>query len=258
MCLDRLVTFGRLALGVAFVGFGALHLVHGDFVTRVLPWWPDGWPLRAVWASAFGVVMAAAGAALIFDYRTHSVASALGIASLVSLVALGLPLAATDAAWGGLWTVAGKIAALAGGALLLARATARDRQGRTTAAARLWPAAPWLFGGFLALCGVQHFVHVEFVTTLVPGWVPGARAWTYLTGVALVAGGIGVIVPATARLAGLLSAAMIFIWLIVLHIPRAWIAVPPAGNELVAVFEALAMSGIAGLVAATRTVPRRG
>jgi uncharacterized membrane protein YphA (DoxX/SURF4 family) len=73
--------------------------------------------------------------------------------------------------------------------------------------------------------------------------------WTYFAGVALIAGGVGLIVPATTRLAALLSGAMVFVWLLVLHLPRA-LTIRDA-NEATAVFEALAVSGIAFLLFAS-------
>jgi uncharacterized membrane protein len=108
----------------------------------------------------------------------------------------------------------------------------------------------WFFGAFLSLCGVQHFVHAAFVATLVPAWIPGAPFWASFAGLALIAGGVGVVMPATARLAGLLSGAMIFVWVIVLHFPRAFDATTRSSNETTAVFEALAMSGIGLLIGA--------
>ncbi len=89
---------------------------------------------------------------------------------------------------------------------------------------------------------------VEFVKSLVPRWIPGDVFWTYVTGVALIAGGIGLIIDRAARLASLLSGIMVFIWLIVLHIPRAIMSRGDDGNEWIAVVEALAVSGIAFMI----------
>ena len=68
------------------------------------------------------------------------------------------------------------------------------------------------------------------------------------TGLALIAGGTGLLVPPTARLAATLSGVMIFLWVLMLHIPRA-LSGPNNANETAGVFEALAMSGIALMVA---------
>ncbi|MFL6260141.1 MAG: hypothetical protein ACJ76Y_10560 [Thermoanaerobaculia bacterium] len=62
-----------------------------------------------------------------------------------------------------------------------------------------------------------------------PAWIPGARYWVYLTGVALIAGEVGILVPRTARLAATLVGIMIFLWVLLLHIPGPWpIRISPA------------------------------
>jgi uncharacterized membrane protein len=244
MMEKRLTAVGRLFFGVAIVAFGVLHLIHLDFVTRVVPWWPEWIPFRAVWAALVGALLVAAGAAILVGARIRSVARPLGFAILLSFLLLGLPAAAADSLFGGEWTRAGKALALSGGAFLVAASL----DGRPAVFLRT---GAWFFGAFLVLCGIQHFVHVRFVETLVPSWVPGtARFWTYFCGLALIAGGLGVMNRPTARLAGLLSGFMIFLWVFMVHIPRALSATDGRTNETTAGFEAVAMSGIAFLVAA--------
>lgn len=239
----------RAFLAIAFVAFGLQHLIHGDFVTRVVVQWPDWLPLRIVWAWCVGLALMAAGASILARSNAAVAAAWLGALTLLSFAFISLPFAAADAAWGGRWTMAGKTLALGGGALLAARSAPGETGTLTARILALSSLGPWCFGAFLVLCGIQHFVHDVFVATLVPSWIPGAMFWTYFAGVALVAAGIGVVVPRTARLAGLLSGAMIFVWLIVLHIPRAIAPATRSANETTAVFEALAMSGIAFLIA---------
>lgn len=83
---------------------------------------------------------------------------------------------------------------------------------------------------------------------MVPAWMPGLRFWTYFTGTALIAGGLGMMVPKTRRWAATLSGLMIFLWVWMVHIPR---AAADLGNasETSGIFEALALSGVAFLVA---------
>jgi uncharacterized membrane protein YphA (DoxX/SURF4 family) len=77
--------------------------------------------------------------------------------------------------------------------------------------------------------------------------------WTYVAGVALIAGGAGLIVPRTTRIAGISVGTMLFTWVCILHIPRALAAGPAAQrNECTAVFEALSFAGLA-LVLAERS-----
>jgi uncharacterized membrane protein len=145
-----------------------------------------------------------------------------------------------------MWTNPSKLTALWGGAILLAGALSLDRG--LPAARKLEPAAPVLLAVFLAICGIQHFVYADFVTTLVPPWLPALRFWTYFTGTALIAGGLGLLVPRTRALAASLSGLMIFLWVFLVHIPRAAADLKNA-SEMSGVFEALALSGVALLVA---------
>lgn len=45
--------------------------------------------------------------------------------------------------------------------------------------------------------GITHFVVPAFFDRIVPTWVPTARVATYVSGVAEIAGGIGLLIPAT-------------------------------------------------------------
>jgi uncharacterized membrane protein YphA (DoxX/SURF4 family) len=102
----------------------------------------------------------------------------------------------------------------------------------------------------MILFGIDHFLYADFVSKLVPMWIPGQLFWTYFAGVALIGSGIGIILKIKLKLVATLLGVMIFLWLIMLHIPRA-IADPygDKGNEVTSVFEALGFSGIAFVIA---------
>ena len=59
--MEGLPSIGRTLYAIAMLGFGALHLGYGDFVTRVVPWWPAALPGRPLWAYALGVLLVVAG-----------------------------------------------------------------------------------------------------------------------------------------------------------------------------------------------------
>jgi uncharacterized membrane protein len=223
---------------VAMVAFGIQHLVYGEFVTRVVPKLPAWIPWHSFWAYATGFALVAAGIEILFRRQTRLAASLLGSLFLLSFLLLYLPQLLASQPLGGLWTNAGKALALSGGAFLVAGSPKP-----MIALGRIFLSA------FLILTGVQHFLFVPFVASLVPRWIPGHLFWTYFAGVALIAGGVGMLIPKTRRLAAFLSGTMIFLWVLLLHIPRA-LAAPHDSNETTAVFEALAISGAAFLVAA--------
>jgi uncharacterized membrane protein len=235
---------GRFFYAAAIIFFGVQHLQHGKFLTRMMPAWPVWVPMQAGWPYVVGVVLVVAGIALCFERTTRGAAWIVGAMTLLAALLLALPAAFAGTAWGGPWTAAGKAFALGGGALVIAgtlRPEAKDSRW-------LIAVGKVCLSGFMILGGIQHFIWVKFVTQLVPKWIPGAEFWTYFAGIALIAGGLGVLFRPTARLAAWLSAGMIFAWVILLHIPRALVDLNNA-NEATAVFEALAFSGMALLLA---------
>lgn len=247
---DRLIAAGRIFYAAACVFFGLQHLIYGEFVTRIMPAWPAWIPLRNVWPYVVGLGLITAGTLLLFKQRARTTALTLATVLLFFAAVIAVPAALRDHSIGLAWTSAGKALALAGGALVVAATAETNRPSER----RLLFVGRLFLSGFMIVCGIQHFLWAQFVATLVPAWIPGALFWTYFAGVALIAGGVGLIVPSTTRLAAALSGVMVFVWLLVLHIPRA-LTIRDA-NEATAVFEALAVSGIAFLLFAA--TPKRG
>ena len=111
--------------------------------------------------------------------------------------------------------------------------------------------APWLRGVFMMTSAILHVRFAEFVSELMQPWMPWRLFWTYFAAVALAAGGIGLVIPRTCRLAALLTSLMIFLWFLLVHIPRMLIdpAGPVAWSEMA---ESLAFSAMALLLATRR------
>jgi uncharacterized membrane protein YphA (DoxX/SURF4 family) len=252
-------SLGRIFFGVATMASGVLQLVSGDFV-RLVPKLPAWVPAPSLIAYLVGVVLVAIGLAVLSGRMARPAASLLGVMILLDVVLLYAPRLVWNPEMdrpylrGFMWTNPLKALALVGATAMLAgrlRGEERPLASLVRGFARLEPWGAPLLAAFLIVCGIQHFVYSDFVTTLVPTWTPEPRFWTYFAAVALIAGGVGILVPPTARLAATLSALMIFLWVLMLHIPRAFAEANHA-NETAGVFEALALSGVALLVAGTR------
>jgi uncharacterized membrane protein len=257
---DRAIQISWWLIVIPFFVFGIQHLVLGRFVTRLAPVLPAWMPAPTALAYVAGAALVAVSIALIANpRRARGLAIGLGVAILLSFVLTHIPRLIATPRSTGIWLQALKCLTLAGGAFALA-ATAR-RRNRTTAAVDISPSFPSdrvllgvacaITGAYLIYCGYLHLRAPVSVSRLVPKWIPGGPGWVVFTGVALVLGGFGCWLPFVRRLAAGLTSLMIFLWVLMLHLPPALTA-RDAGSTT-AVFEALAFSGIALLIAATST-----
>ena len=204
-----------------------------------------------VWTISIFLIVASA--AIIFGLKTRAVAAYLGVILLLLLLALHLPYdIKTNLHFLGGWGDAFKIFAYSGGAFIVASSIPVTlNNGANDLIEKIIPVGRFFFAITMIVFGIEHFIYAPFVQMLVPAWVPGHIFWTYFAGVALIAAGAGILLNVQLRLAANLLGIMIFLWLILLHIPRA-IADPHSGNgnEWTSAFEALGFSGIAFLLAA--------
>jgi uncharacterized membrane protein len=60
----------------------------------------------------------------------------------------------------------------------------------------------FLAGPFFVLAGVLHFTHTKFYVAIMPDYVPAHHELVYASGVAEIAGGLGLMAPATRKPAG--------------------------------------------------------
>ena len=154
------------------------------------------------------------------------------------------------------WTDAFKILALSGGSFVIAGSFPISKNGLDGKLFKfiemLIPVGSIFFAIMLIVFGIDHFLYYQFVQTLVPAWIPFPLFWTYFAAIALIGAGLSFVFTIKVKLVGILTATMLFIWFLILHIPRA-IAMPEVanGNELTSVFEALAFSGVAFVIAFT-------
>jgi uncharacterized membrane protein YphA (DoxX/SURF4 family) len=248
----RLIPFGRLLFAAGLIAIGIEHYIFGDFITGRAPAWPASLPGQTVWAWVSGLVIVAAGISVLTGKRTR--VTMIGAALLIFLWAFlrHIPVVAADSLLGGSWTRAGKSLVFIGGCLVIAATS--PREGRTNLLLPAFLVRNDLYmlvgriclGVFLLDSGIQHFMFTSFVASLMPSWFPGDPVfWARFAGVALIAGGLGLLVGRTARQAALLSGIMVFSWVWIIHVPRTFTSV----SDGIAVFEALAFSGIAFVIA---------
>jgi uncharacterized membrane protein len=259
--MKYLTTIGRIFFCLAFIGLGIEHFVLQDFISGRAPPWPEGLPGRLVWAYGTGVVIVLASLAIVAGKQSRAAALLIGTLIVFWALLRHIPVVASDALLAPTWTAAGKALTFVGGSLAIA-ATSPPlpvSQSRFTHLLNLGEtfilASRICLGIFLIVTGIQHFIYTEFVASLIPNWFPGnAVFWTYFAGVTLISGGAGLFVPQTAELAALLSGLMVFAWFWIVHIPRTFGSV----SDGIAVFEALAVSGIGLVIAGFLHQRKRG
>lgn len=241
----RVTPLGRVFFAVALLAFAVEQLLFGEFIVGRAAAWPAGIPGGPAWAYVSGAVFLFCGVALLLGKRVREAGVVAGVLIFAWAVLRNVPPALADRIYGGAWTNLGKALALFGGAFAVAGSAPPPKTGFLNLGRAC-------LGAFLVSSGIQHFLFAHWVATLVPAWIPGAAFWTYFAGVALIAGGAGMVVPQTAPCAAALSGLMIALWVVMLHVPRALTAGAGQGrNEWTAVFEALALSGVAFVLAGT-------
>lgn len=256
----RLVSVGRSFVAVGLIGLGVEHFLFGEFVTGRAPTWPEAVPGGGLWAWATGMVFVLTGVAILTGRRARPAAALAAALILLWAFVRHLPVVVAAPLLSGEWTRAGKALTFGGGLLAVAATFPQVEEGRTgrpdgrrslvlrtvNLRGELIVVGRLCLGLFFVLTGIQHFIYTDFVASLIPAWFPGdAVFWTGFAGVALICAGLGLFVPATARLAALLSGLMVFSWFWIVHLPRTLGGV----SDRIAVFEALVASGIALVLA---------
>ena len=251
-----LVGIGRTYFAIALLGLGVEHIVFQQFVVGRAPAWPEGVAGQQVWMTASGALVILAGVSIVM--RRWGRQALLVLAGVIFVWALlrHLPIVAGDAVLAGSWTRLGKALTFVGGSLAVAGTLPPVGAGRlsryanaTTSFVRLGGIC---LGIFLVVSGLQHFKFTPFVITLMPPWFPGDHTWwARFAGVALMAGGLGLLFRRTMAAAALLVGLMLFSWVWIVHLPRTFVSV----SDAIALFEALAFSGIALLISGALSPP---
>ncbi len=77
-----------------------------------------------------------------------------------------------------------------------------------------------VLGVALIALGVDHFLILPFIASLIPGWIPWHMFWSAFFGAVLVAAGVSIGVNWLSRWGAAGAGTMFGIWVLTLHIPR--------------------------------------
>jgi uncharacterized membrane protein len=230
---------------VTLIGLGALALTYGDFALVWQPV-PDWVPGRTALAYASGVIMLACGVGLLFT-KTAVLAIRILFPYLVIWMLLKVPALAMTPLNESVWLGVGElILPVSAGWVLFDTLTGRDKGLRP---------AQLLFALALIPIGLSHMVYQKATVDLVPAWLPFRGGWAYLTGVAHMAAGLGVLFSVVPRLAATLEAAMIGIFTLLVWVPA--IAAAPSARLPWTAFFISGFIGAAAWIVADSIPPRR-
>lgn len=255
--MEKFIKPARIAYCIGLAGMVIPQLFYKHFGANFFPAWPNI-PGLVFWVYFFTAIIIAACIAIIFEKNGRTASLILG-ALLLAIYFFGyIPyelIIEPHNNYLGTWSDGLKEPAMAGGAFVIAGSFSKEINGRTPSFTKLLekliPFGPALFCITMVLYGVCHLLYTKFISVLVPAWIPGgAIFWTYFAAVALIGSGIAIAIGIKQKLAAILLGIMIFIWLLMIHIPMS-VADPLGGNanSLIGAFSALSFSGIAFVIA---------
>jgi len=216
--VDALLSSGRAIFSLAIVAFGVETWVCARTVGQplgpgynglpVIPWLP-----AIPWlAYVCGALWVACGLGLLSQRTLRPAAMALGSLLFLCALVIEAPKNAAHLASISLRTVVFEPLAIASLAWL-----APGRGGTPRWLAHL---SRYVLALALVVFGVDHFLALAFIATLLPGWIPWHVFWVAFFGIAFVAAGLSIGFNVLQRWGAAGIGLMFGIWVVTLHLPR--------------------------------------
>ena len=244
-----LARIGRIFYGIAIAAFGLMTICYRDFTYFMIPpghVWMTDHVLLIYFCGAF---LFLAGAAIVFEKKLQQVTLLLGTVFLVTFCFYFVPyelLVSTNYMHFGAWENAAKTLALAGGAFVISDRVSGSDNGFVR---KLILIGVVCYPLTIISFSIDHFLYAKQAAGYVPSWIANPVFWLYLTGSALLGSGLAIVLKIKPRLFAGLLGLMIFIWVIILHIPKVVAAPISDGGEISSAFLALAYCGTALIIA---------
>jgi uncharacterized membrane protein YphA (DoxX/SURF4 family) len=243
--MEKIVTKGQVLFAIAIAAFGIQNLVFTrlGLAVRGVPWFPENHLLGYL----AGLALLAAGISLASNQKARFTAILLGIVFLLLVFFTQITKVAASALDLGVRTVAFETLAMAGSALTLA-GTLRPNGDRSRGSGNfldgLIESGPYLFAVSSVVFGIDHFLILGFIASLVPSWIPAPMFWAYFTGAVFIAVGLSIAIRWMDRWAAFMLGVMFLLWFLLLHAPRVMSAPRSHDpNEWSSAFIALGMCG---------------
>jgi uncharacterized membrane protein len=197
---DRVLALGPVFEAVALAIFAAEHFTAARGLMTLVPRWLPG-PL--FWTYFVGVGLLAAAISFIAWRYVRWSAPLLALFFLIVVATLDLPNVSEGMHDRFFWILTVRESCFAGGAMVLAGSVRPSTSWAGTALIRLGRAIVALVMVFYAM---EHFLFPRNVPgvpleKLTPAWVPAPTLLAYLVGIALLLGGIGLLIRRCIRIA---------------------------------------------------------
>jgi uncharacterized membrane protein len=239
-----LATLGRVLYALALLGFGVQYALNGH-LRRGIALCPPWLHPSHILAYALAALLIAAGLSLLTAWRVLAISLTLG---LLLLVSSGLYLQHVNYVFHDAdgRTLFLECLSFAATALILHGLSAGARGKFTLMPGRIF------FAFAMVVFGLQHFLYIRYLTTLVPAWIPYHNPWVLITGFALIAAGLSIATTIEDKYASYGLFLLFFGWLVVLHAPRIFHALH-SSDEWSSGLVVLGLSGASLLLAASST-----
>ena len=244
--------YGRIFYGLGIIGIGVLHFFFTGFRPLISAIQPKNPENISIIIYIFALYLIISGILITVGKKLKTASILLAYVLILFLMFGHLPKRIIDhPELLGNWTNALKLFTLIGGAFLISMSNSENTSNNfILKLSKLAPFGKYFFCIMLIAFGIDHFLYTEFVSGLVPKWIPFPIFWTYFTGIALIGSGVSILINFKIKIIFQLVAGMFFIWLLTIHIPLA-IRFPNwnDGENIIGSFQCLAFTGIALILA---------
>ena len=239
----HIMVLGNLLFALGLAGVGVLSLGSGDFPYA---WQPvPEWVLwRKYLAYVSGLLLLGLGIGMLVKRSARTSTFFTTIYLVIWVVLLQSPHVVQAPANVGAWLGVCENLTLVCGGWVLFLSFGGDRYNsrlRFLADPRL---PRLLFGLSCIVFGLSHFVYVDGTAAMVPAWLPHRVFLAYLTGAGHFAAGVAISCRIVPRLAAILEASMISLFVLLLHVPGVFSS-PGNRFQWTMLFVASALAGAA-------------
>jgi uncharacterized membrane protein len=241
--MKKLIRPGQIIFATGIIALGVLQFFAKDFIVGRPPvvQWASNIPGKEAWAFVSGILLIIGGLFILLKRNASPAAYFIGIFIFIfSFLCRHLPnLFTVTTAQDVIWQInAYKTLALCGGAFIIA-GSFHEQSNKVQLMLNCI-----LLALFFIISGFAHFKFDDFIINdFIPAYIAAHAFWTYFCGIALIAGGVGLLIKQTRKWAAAFTGLMILLWFFLLHIPRASSA-PHDYSEWMGVCESFTFSGI--------------